>query len=162
MILPRKPPLAHDLDILARTIYGEARGEGNLGMEAVGCTIINRWKSGKWFNGYDTNNDGAESIAEVCQQRVPKSKWYQYSCWNEDNPGLLKMMSSDLYDSHLSNCFRIALLVIVNSNDQRWQVLDKSNGATHYYSDRISTPSWALGKEPCQIIGHHRFFKDIK
>ena len=31
-----------DLDILARTIYGEARGEGQEGMEAVACVVIVR------------------------------------------------------------------------------------------------------------------------
>ena len=155
MIKPRKPPTCDDLDILAKTIYGESRGEGNLGMEAVGCVVINRWKSGKWFNGTDTNNDGYESIAEVCKQP------WQFSCWNSDNPGLLEMVSCNLYNAPFRDCITIALLVIANSGDARWTGRDKSNGATHYYSDRIPPPKWAMGKSPCQIIGHHRFFKDI-
>jgi spore germination cell wall hydrolase CwlJ-like protein len=36
-----------DRDVLARTIYGEARGEGMAGMFAVGWTIRNRVSDGK-------------------------------------------------------------------------------------------------------------------
>ena len=160
-IPPRKIPDCHDLDILAKTIYGEARGEGNLGREAVGCTIINRWKSGKWYNGYDTNNDGMESIAEVCQQIVPKSKWYQYSAWNADNPKLAEINACNLYNAVFRECVAIAMLVIANSADQRWAARDKSNSATHYFADYIATPVWAAGKKPCAIIGRHRFFANI-
>ena len=41
-----------DVDILARTIYGEARGEGQEGMEAVACVVMNRYKDHKWYTGY--------------------------------------------------------------------------------------------------------------
>ena len=37
-----------DVDILARTLYGEARGEGIDGIEAVACGIMNRFKARKW------------------------------------------------------------------------------------------------------------------
>ena len=32
------------IDVLARTIWGEARGEGTSGMSAVACVVINRVK----------------------------------------------------------------------------------------------------------------------
>lgn len=35
----------NDLQILARTLFGEARGEGDEGLEAVACVIINRFKA---------------------------------------------------------------------------------------------------------------------
>lgn len=160
-IAHRKIPDCHDLDILAKTIYGEARGEGNLGREAVGCTVINRWRSGKWFNGYDTNNDGVESIAEVCQQIVPNSKWHQYSCWNADNPALGEIKNCNLYNAVFRDCVTMALHVIANSADARWAGRDESKGATHYHAEYIATPVWAVGKKPCAIVGKHRFFRDI-
>ena len=43
--------IEHDIDILARTIYGEARGEKTAGKKAVACVIMNRYKSKKWFAG---------------------------------------------------------------------------------------------------------------
>lgn len=147
MTEPRKPPFAADLDILAKTIYGEARGEGALGREAVACTIINRWQSDKWF--------GAPSIALVCQ------KPWQFSCWNKDDPNLAKMEALTLLDATFRDCIGIALTVIANSSDARWAGRDKSRGATHYFADTIAAPKWAGGKKPCAIIGHHKFFKDV-
>ena len=41
----------NDEDILARTLYGEARGEGIDGIEAVACVIMNRYKARKWYTG---------------------------------------------------------------------------------------------------------------
>ena len=45
-----------DRDVLARTLYGEARGEGLAGQIAVAWTIRNRVKDGKdksfWGEGY--------------------------------------------------------------------------------------------------------------
>ena len=46
----------NDLQILARTLFGEARGEGDEGLEAVACVIINRFKAKKWFTGYEMLN----------------------------------------------------------------------------------------------------------
>ena len=63
-----------DRDILARTLWGEARGESLAGQIAVAWTIRNRVNDGKakswWGEGY----------AGVCQ------KPYQFSCWNKNDP----------------------------------------------------------------------------
>ena len=37
----------NDLQILARTLFGEARGDGDEEWEGVACVIMNRYKSGK-------------------------------------------------------------------------------------------------------------------
>ncbi|MFW0755465.1 cell wall hydrolase [Pseudomonas sp. H11T01] len=63
-----------DPDILVRTLWGEARGEGLAGRIAVGWTIRNRVNDGKakswWGEGY----------AGVCL------KVWQFSCWNKNDP----------------------------------------------------------------------------
>ena len=63
-----------DRDVLARTIWGEARGESSAGKVAVAWTIRNRVFDGKekswWGEGY----------AGVCQ-----APW-QFSCWNKTDP----------------------------------------------------------------------------
>jgi hypothetical protein len=56
-----------DVDTLARTIYGEARGENMLGKRAVAHVILNRVKANSWWG---------KTIAGVCRY-----KW-QFSCWN--------------------------------------------------------------------------------
>ena len=39
----------NEIDLLARTIWGEARGEGQTGMQAVANVIMNRVKKGGWW-----------------------------------------------------------------------------------------------------------------
>ena len=67
-----------DVDVLARTIWGEARGEGFAGQVAVGWAIRNRVEA-------DLGNDGkpdwwGEGYVGVC-----KAPW-QFSCWNKNDP----------------------------------------------------------------------------
>ena len=47
-----EPENFDDLQIMARTLWGEARGDGQEGIEAVARVIINRYRAGKWFTGY--------------------------------------------------------------------------------------------------------------
>ena len=54
----------YDLEILAKTIFGEARGEGEQGQIAVACCIFNRQKSNKWFAG--------RNIAEIIEKAKAK------------------------------------------------------------------------------------------
>ena len=64
-----------DLQILARTLFGEARGEGDEGLEAVACVIINRFNAKKWFTGYDVlNGKKIPSIAQTCLKKAQFSK----------------------------------------------------------------------------------------
>lgn len=62
---------AGDIDILARTIYGEARGEPWEGKIAVAWVVRNRAERGGWWG---------DTIREVCL------KPWQFSCWNETDP----------------------------------------------------------------------------
>lgn len=39
-----------DIDTMARTIWGEARGEGVQGMQAIACVIMNRFHEKKWYS----------------------------------------------------------------------------------------------------------------
>ncbi|VVO24210.1 hypothetical protein PS723_04459 [Pseudomonas fluorescens] len=69
-------------DILARTLWGEARGEGLAGQIAVAWTIRNRVNDGKakswWGEGY----------AGVCL------KAWQFSCWNKNDPNYAYLSGS--------------------------------------------------------------------
>jgi len=66
-----------DVLTLARTVWGEARGESVAGQKAVICTVLNRFNSGRWYAG--------KTIAETCR------KPWQYSCWNKKDPNRAKM-----------------------------------------------------------------------
>lgn len=126
-----------DFEIMAKTIFGEARGETHEGQVAVACCILNRFKSGKWFAG--------KSIADTCQ------KAWQFSCWNENDPNraVLESLTFPTYSKYFP---------IIEEAQRE----DITNGATHYYAPKVvACPKWAKGKKPCAEIGNHLFFKDI-
>ena len=131
------------LDVLARTLWGEARGEGSGGMEAVANVILNRVKvadenDGKYWWG---NN-----IISVCQ------KPYQFSCWNRSDANYKKVQSvTEKSDIHFATAMRIARRAIADVLD------DTTNGATHYHEKSI-LPDWARGQKPTVQIGNHIFY----
>ena len=132
-------------DILARTLWGEARGEGLAGQIAVAWTIRNRVNDGKakswWGEGY----------VGVCQ------KPYQFSCWNRNDPNY----------AYLSGVKRIpfrelAQAQIVADQVMKDNVPDPTGGATHYYATTIPNPPvWAKGAKQTLKLGRHLFFKDV-
>lgn len=128
---------------LARTIYGEARGQPKVGMEAVANVVLNRVKSGRYPN----------SVAQVCLQP------FQFSCWNKNDPNRAKMENLKPGANHVfDECLEIA-------DDALAGVLpDHTFGATHYYANYIAEPFWVKKSPMAQrtaTIGVHLFFVGI-
>jgi len=124
-------------DVVAMTILGEARGEGEAGMYGVACVIaqrvINRNKTAK----------------QVCLQKG-KRIW-QFSCWDERDPNRKKLPT--LLKTHQHAAYAKMLATNIN-NLQRSYVGDADHYChvnTHNYWTRTSTP--------IKVIGNHKFFK---
>lgn len=134
-----------DRDIVARTLWGEARGESVAGQIAVAWTVRNRVFDGKpkswWGEGY----------AGVCQ------KPYQFSCWNKNDPNYAYLNGSKQIP------FReFAQAQLVADQVLTGKVLDPTGGATHYYATTmIKAPAWAAKAKQTLKLGHHVFFKDV-
>ncbi|OPZ78330.1 MAG: Cell Wall Hydrolase [Alphaproteobacteria bacterium ADurb.Bin438] len=122
-----------DIDILTRTLYGEARGESDAGVQAVANVIKNRAGLTK-------------SIKSVCL------KPYQFSCWNEGDPNKSIITNLSVQDTTYQRCFNIAKRVVNGS------LTDNTNGANHYHTSNIK-PYWADDTKITAIIGHHIFYK---
>lgn len=131
--------------ILAKTIYGEARGEHITGKEAIASVILNRVKFSEQNGGYWWGN----SIKEVCL------KPWQFSCWNKNDPNYPKLMALGDTDDVYLICKRIASRAVSGL------LRDNVCGATHYHTKKI-TPRWSVGKIPCATIGNHVFYNDIE
>lgn len=131
-------------DVLARTLWGEARGEGTKGMNAVACVILNRVKVAQEKGRFWWGNN----IIQVCQ------KPYQFSCWNRSDPNFRKLQSVGEDDLHFATAMRIARRGVIGVLD------DITGGATHYHAASIK-PYWAQGKTPCAVIGYHKFYAMI-
>lgn len=130
-----------DVQVLACTLYGEARSEQPDGILAVACVVRNRVKDKRWPDDY----------RGVCLQ-----KW-QFSCWlpqgGEGNHKKLAALVADLKvgpvnDPRYKECAWIATGVL---ND--W-VRDITFGADHYHTVQVK-PKWAEGFVPLNNI--HQF-----
>jgi spore germination cell wall hydrolase CwlJ-like protein len=138
-------PLDGEVELLARTIYGEARGENVRGKEAVASVIVNRVKRAVERGGYWWG----DSLGQVCQ------KPWQFSCWNEGDPNLKKITSVSTENRAFQSCIRIARRAASGALD------DPTGGATHYHNKSVNPP-WARTKAPTAEIGNHLFYANIE
>jgi N-acetylmuramoyl-L-alanine amidase len=138
-------PEAHDIDVLARTLYGEARGEARPGRVAIACTVMNRVDRAATFGGYWWG----DTVAEVC-----KKPW-QFSCWNQGDPNRDVIEGVVAEGNGLfAECIEIATQAV------RLELCDVTFGACHYHSKWVM-PSWSADHAPVVTIGGHHFFNDI-
>lgn len=128
--------LSWDTHVLARTIWGEARGESNEGRIAVGSVIINRLHDKRW----------PKTVAAVCMQDQ------QFSCWNAHDPNRAKMLT--ISDDELQPFYVLASKLIDGTEP------DNTEGSTHYHARNI-TPSWIEGRLPIIVIDNHAFYNSV-
>lgn len=124
-----------DLDIMSRTVYGEASNQGFRGMLAVAYVIMNRSK------------ERNQSPAEVCL--APK----QFSCWNDGDPNVARINRAN-FDMPLFCQATVAALIAKDGLKE-----DPTHGSNHYYADYIPMPSWAKNMQLMVKIGVHIFLK---
>ena len=134
----------NDIDILARTLYGEARCEytnsrgGLASLIAVANVIMNRSKKPERFG---------DSIEKVCLRP------WQFSCWNAKDP-MRKVIVSDslLKDPVFKVCQEVARGVAL----ENWP--DLTHGSDHYHADYCK-PAWADLTKINLRLCHHYFYK---
>lgn len=129
-----------DQEIVARTLWGEARSQGVMGMVAVACVIMNRSYNPGWWG---------TSLRGVCLAPM------QFSCWNDSDPQAEKMRSP-INDMEYVQSSTVAEMLFNHS------INDITNGADHYRAE-YAHPVWADGKLPTYICGalgsRHMFYK---
>ena len=138
-----RPPTPEDIDLVARTAWGEARGEGELGMEAVAAVIRNRvYDPERWAQTYD----------EVCL--APN----QFSCWRADDLNRQKAVNVNFGDVRFFKAFALAASVMAMIRP-----IDPTHGANHYLTEFLfmsgDRPTWADPKKLSARIGNHVFLR---
>ena len=126
-----------ELDIAARTIWGESRSESTEGKIAVAQVIYNRATHPKWWG---------TSLGTVC-----KKPW-QFSCWNEGDPNKIKMERLQKDDPVYLECLGIISGVLVGA------YLDETEGANHYHTKGLN-PRWRDDRKKTAEIGNHVFYR---
>lgn len=138
-----------DRDILARTLWGEARGEDLIGQIAVAWTIRNRVEMDLHYDGKP--DWWGEGYAGVCL------KPWQFSCWNRNDPNYSYLSGAKPTPFREFAQARIAADQVIDG-----KVPDPTGGATHYYATTMpKPPTWAKGAKQTLKLGHHVFFKDV-
>ncbi len=139
---PAAPPRPTDeeaVDTLARTLWAEARGEGDDGMKAVACVVLNRVAAPCWWG---------RTIVDVCR------KPFQFSCWNEGTSSRAQLLRVSSADQAFAQALAIARQAVASG------LKDFTRGAMHYHAIEV-LPKWARGKAPCFRLGRHVFYNDI-
>jgi len=149
LVTPIDPPkwqVERDVDVLARTIYGEARGELVRGQEAVAAVVINRVRRARARNG---RYWWGSSIEEVCL------KSWQFSCWNSNDPNRQKIETVTADTEIFQTCLRVARRAVSGT------LKDPTSGATHYHVTGLQ-PAWSRRRAPSAEIGNHQFYNDVE
>lgn len=128
-----------DAQIVARTIYGEARNQVPLGQKAIACVIMNRARHGGWWGS---------TPREVCL------KPFQFSCWNANDPNRSLMLAVDPLDPVFSPLLEIAQSAMAGA------LIDVTAGADSY-EVRGTGAFWAKGLTPVASIGAHDFYVTV-
>ncbi|WP_395645170.1 cell wall hydrolase [Terricaulis sp.] len=143
---PARPfvePDPDDVHLLAATMWGEARSEGEEGMRAVGHVIVNR--IGDRF--------GADLETVV---RAPK----QFSAWNLGDPNRALVMHPERYATGGVNQATWEVAQTVAYQVLSGQSVDPTNGALFYHTRAIS-PYWSRYGQGRNVIGAHVFYRDV-
>ena len=124
-----------DQRIVAETLLGEARGEGQAGLYAVACVIQARVNDKRWPS---TGRKG-------CLQSN------QFDYWNAKRQ---RRTCTNIFGSkHASYAMTLAKAIVA-----RKQLKDITRGANHFVGPG-SNPKHIRGKKPVFIYKRHRFYK---
>jgi N-acetylmuramoyl-L-alanine amidase len=118
-----------DIDILARLVYAEARGESYIGQVAVAATVLNRLEDPNYPN----------SIPEIVYQIV--DGYYQYSPVLD---GQINMTPDETA--------RRAALDAISGHDP-------TGGATTFFNPSKTSDQWVRSRPYSTTIGNHVFAK---
>jgi spore germination cell wall hydrolase CwlJ-like protein len=133
------------VNIVARTIWREGRGDGKNGMYAVACVIQKRTLM------------KSLSAADVCLRRrwdKKASRWtYWFSCWSKATA-----KDKDYRSLPKTEEARFAQELAKAVVDGEILNHDFVKDADHYCT-LDTDPYWADGVEPVAVIGNHKYFK---
>lgn len=133
-----------DIEILALTIYGEARGEPVEGQIAVANVVRNR------------------AITNGSTYRTECLKSHQFSCWNETDPNKVilyelteKLMHGMDFPHELKQQVWIASGIVGSA------LSDNTGGAKNYLEKKLyesaKAPRWTTTMTGIRFIGNHVF-----
>ena len=138
-------PANREIELIAKTIWGEGRGESYEGKVAIGNVILNRYKISKATKKSDWWGNTIEQII---------LHPYQFSCHNHNDPNKAKIAKLTTDDYHYRESLKIARGILSG------KIKDNTRGATHYFAYKVVRPRWASSMKKTRRIGNHDFYKN--
>ena len=129
----------HNIEWSARIAWGEARGEGEDGMQAVLNVMVNRKKT----PGFP------KSLSAVARQPC------QFSAYNDGDPNKIKLEAVDEGDLQYQEALRLAAWAQVGL------LPDITGGATYFHSNQIERPAYLSDAKVSVVIGNHIFYAGV-
>lgn len=131
-----------DEKLLAMTIWGEARNQGDAGMRAIGHVIMNRVAADKKRFG-----KGVKGV-------VWKPK--QFSCWNRGDPNREAMQNPQAMNYPDRKSWERAKEIAheILSGQSR----DPTRGSLYYHTQAVN-PEWASEMRPVRVMADHVFYR---
>jgi len=146
------------LQIIALTSYGEARGEGRRGMQAIINVIYNRRIHPiARFGNADILRETKSPYHSVCLR-----KW-QFSCYNLGNPNrgiLLRLSDPVTFTAELPNNLSLRIAMDICGELERGVLVDITGGADHFHTIHIRRPEWTAVMVYRGRIGNHEFWSE--
>jgi spore germination cell wall hydrolase CwlJ-like protein len=148
-----------DVDILARTIFGEARGEGAHGMQFVASVIMTRYYLAQINPAY-ARQFGSTPV-EVATKANNRGV-HQFSAWNSFDRNYRYIQSVDLSNpssfrpgemSAFEEAMEAARLALSG------QLIGFSDTADHYHTIAMRCARWSCGRMPVIREGEHIGFQ---
>ena len=132
-----------DQEVLALTIYGEARGESIEGQIAVGCVVRNRAIAGSHYK-------------DICLE--PK----QFSCWNQDdvNYPILNELAQKLFNGEVQDNPILMQCMWTAEGIMNHEIIDITKGAKNYMTNELyemNKPNWSKTLKVSVVIGNQTF-----
>ena len=140
-----------DIDVAARTLYGEARGESRKGQIAVAHNILNRTITAV-LDGYGTPVQFKSTITATCKS----GNGSQYNAWKQGDPNYKKIQALDENSAGDNNALFGELKKLVR-DVFAGKIADPTRGADHYHTVSVH-PGWASGQAVVYRAGAHKFY----
>jgi N-acetylmuramoyl-L-alanine amidase len=180
--------LDRDVDVTARTLYGEARGQPLDGIIAVANVIVNRARRGA-YGATPAAPEGAAilrdaqagapegaavlrdaqagapegaAVSRDAQAGAPRSGALAAVCLRPWQFSCWNARDPNraIIERVQPGTFMFDVCRLVASLAIRGLLHDPTGGATHYHTKGVA-PDWSRGKTPSAVIGDHLFFNDI-
>lgn len=132
-----------DRELGAITVACEASDQPREAQVGVAYSLFNRVNDGRF----------EKTIAGVCMQRYQYSEYLPDKGDNANLERVVNMAESDAVIIAALDAYDAA----ADGTDG-----DPTNGATHFFSDGIASPTWTAGATQTCKIGNILFWKDVK